>query len=250
MTRETKIGLLTGLGVIVLIGVLLSEYLGGGARPTVEEQAAMADKGASYRAAAVTPVGVPTVDARGIPAPGMEGGGETNYTVIAGQERPAPTNDRSSGPVVGQPVVPQPMARMPDAVAAGRGSPGGPTTDLTDPVTGRPLESAVYVAVDPSREGTPALRTAAGLPSGEMYAIVPGDNLTKIARKFYKSAGKADIQRIIAANPSLLKDEKTPLIVGKKLLLPGAAPAVAAPARGQGAWCQGRRRRRGGRGTW
>ena len=29
MTREAKIGLLTGLGVIVLIGVLLSEYLGG-----------------------------------------------------------------------------------------------------------------------------------------------------------------------------------------------------------------------------
>ena len=29
MTREAKIGMLTGLGVIVLIGVLLSEYLGG-----------------------------------------------------------------------------------------------------------------------------------------------------------------------------------------------------------------------------
>ena len=28
MTREAKIGMLTGLGVIVLIGVLLSEYLG------------------------------------------------------------------------------------------------------------------------------------------------------------------------------------------------------------------------------
>ena len=29
MTREAKIGLLTGLAVIVLIGILLSEYLGG-----------------------------------------------------------------------------------------------------------------------------------------------------------------------------------------------------------------------------
>ena len=28
MTREAKIGMLTGLGVIVLIGVLLSNYLG------------------------------------------------------------------------------------------------------------------------------------------------------------------------------------------------------------------------------
>ena len=34
MTREAKIGMLTGLGVIVLIGVLLSEYLGGGSHTT------------------------------------------------------------------------------------------------------------------------------------------------------------------------------------------------------------------------
>ena len=72
MTREAKIGMLTGLGVIVLIGVLLSEYLGErNTGPTVAAGAtgnmAPLPFGAGYRDQIITPVGVPAIAPAGGP---------------------------------------------------------------------------------------------------------------------------------------------------------------------------------------
>ena len=75
MTREAKIGMLTGLGVIVLIGVLLSEYLGDGRGPTTAmastsggptrpQQMAPLPIGSAYRQQVMDPVGVPSMARR------------------------------------------------------------------------------------------------------------------------------------------------------------------------------------------
>ena len=64
--------------------------------------------------------------------------------------------------------------------------------------------------------------------------IAAGDTLAKIAYKFYHSSKGEAVGRIVAANPKVLKDEKTMLVAGKKLMIPNApvvakaAPAVAA----------------------
>jgi nucleoid-associated protein YgaU len=61
--------------------------------------------------------------------------------------------------------------------------------------------------------------------------ISPRDTLTIIAKKFYKSATKADLARIVAANKGMLKDETTPLVVGKKLTItdvPAGKPTMPA----------------------
>ena len=60
MTREAKIGMLTGLGVIILIGVLLSNYLGNGNGMLAgTTRMAPLPAGASYREQVMHPMGVP-----------------------------------------------------------------------------------------------------------------------------------------------------------------------------------------------
>ena len=60
------------------------------------------------------------------------------------------------------------------------------------------------------------------------YKVKPGDTLAKIAKKFYGSSKNSDIARIVKANPAILKDATTPLVVSKKLTIPGVK-AVPAP---------------------
>ena len=65
MTKEAKVGMLTGLGVIVVIGVLLSEYLGtppGGAPSSVATgKMAPLPIGAAKRTQLLEEVGVPAM---------------------------------------------------------------------------------------------------------------------------------------------------------------------------------------------
>ena len=66
---------------------------------------------------------------------------------------------------------------------------------------------------------------------GQEYVIAPGDTLGKIATKFYKTSKGEAVERIVAANPKVLKDSKAMLIAGKKLIIPtvAAAAKVAPP---------------------
>jgi LysM repeat protein len=68
--------------------------------------------------------------------------------------------------------------------------------------------------------------TAAKQPAGDTYVIAPGDNLAKIAKKFYNSTKNSDVQRIVAANPGVIKDADATLIVGKKIVIPKIAKAA------------------------
>jgi LysM repeat protein len=223
MTREAKIGMLTGLGVIVLIGVLLSSYLGdkpgtpgavasSGNGPTGQ----MADLGIgeSYRQQVMQPVGVPAMASQGVRTVTLPGGGEI-ASPVDGSDRSMPPAafavESSQVPVPVAAVKPVPAGPAVASVAADRGD---------DPPTISLAQSAT-VQVKATEAPKPTS------PTEVTYIVASGDSLGKIAKKFYNSSKTSDVQRIVAANPGSLKDASTMLVVGKKLTIPGVVPAAA-----------------------
>jgi nucleoid-associated protein YgaU len=85
----------------------------------------------------------------------------------------------------------------------------------------------VISVADPVRDAAaaPDKPAAAKVVMEKTYVIVAGDNLAKIAKKFYGTMKESDVKRIVAANPTVLKDEKANLIVGKKLVIPDVQQA-------------------------
>ncbi len=245
MTREAKIGMLTGLGVILLIGVLLSDYLGGAARgmsPT--GRMATLPLGAAYRQEVTEPVGVPgtmrpegTVAEVGtVTSVAAVPAGRPTMPEVAGGSGPVVAGDMNgNGPTVGAAVSPVPAGDVRMDAPLNTGS--LPTLQLADANGG---EQAVYVAgqAKPASNGAQALKVdgkASDSVKGQEYVILPGDTLGKIATKFYKTSKGDVVARIVAANPAMLKNDKTMLVAGKKLMIPNApvvakATVAAAPA--------------------
>lgn len=245
MTRETKIGLLTGLGVIILIGVLLSQYLGG--PETAPRVANLSSLGDTYRQRQLQPVAVdPAVKpAEGTLLAGVDSG--TAGTAVDPLIARLPTREGALGaapadnpmvasptlpPLIAEPVSPQPAGPLVTGPAAGNA--GLPPVQLGQVAAGNGLERAIYVPADPSNPGAATPGPVAGpvgnVPTGTFYTVAKGDTLTAIAKRFYKSATKANFDRIVAANPAQLKDTRTQLVVGKKLLIPDAPrPVASAP---------------------
>src|SRR5262249_20896147 len=95
-----------------------------------------------------------------------------------------------------------------------------PTFEMTDRLYDASLK-------DQKATAAPAAQAA---PASVTYTVVAGDNLAKIAKKFYNSSKNSDIARIVKANPTQLKGGGTPLMVSKKLVIPGVAPAAMTPA--------------------
>jgi LysM repeat protein len=249
MTREAKIGMLTGLFVIVLIGVLLSEYISG--NPAANNRmAALPQFGDSYRRQALDPVGVPgaaRADTAGILPKAYATDREGNRLAASTPGMPVLVSDPGmAGSAAPAPAPLQPVQPVPAGpVMLEAGKPSIPVIETVDGAKGQP---AIYVAVGDTPPAVGGLvgpgaalvvdksgtvkAVAKAAPKGEEYTIVKGDTLQKIAKKVYKSSGKEDLHRIIAANPASLKDESSTLMIGKKLLIP-AAPLAATPARSE-----------------
>ena len=253
MTREAKIGMLTGLGVIVLIGVLLSEYLGGGPHGGgamgmgATGRMSALPMGAAYRQEIMQPVGVPSLvrtDGASV-APGAGAAtpavsavvpagstGQTAFgaTDVGGARLDAPV---ASGPAIQQAVTAVPAGTVAMDVPAQQ--PVIPTMQMpagvqTVYVAGQqPVVGQVRGTMTVDGPVTPVAEAqqAPAKPAGQEYVIAAGDNLAKIAKKFYKSSKNSDIARIVAANPGMLKDEKSMLLAGKKLMIPTVVTAVA-----------------------
>ncbi len=243
MTREAKIGMLTGLFVIVLIGVLLSEYLGGASGST--RMAGLTQLGDNYRKHTMDPVGIPGMARAGETADmprafAAQRDGTTNAGVpvmpVAGDPGMGQVATRPAESYAIQPLQPQPAG----PVLVDPSKPTIPLLETADSGKGTPT---VYVAVGdqppagqlvgpgaaltPDKTGT--VKTVVKEPiKGQEYTIAKGDTLNKIARKYYKSDKPEDRKRIIAANPGTLKDESTMLVIGKKLLIPDLPKAVVA----------------------
>jgi nucleoid-associated protein YgaU len=257
MTREAKIGLLTGLGVIVLIGVLLSEYLGGpgGATSASTNRMASLPIAQSYRDQQLKPIGVPGMAARAestevavapaldpvaaapaapsiqvIPAaPLMNQIGALPRAMAS--DAPATSAEVDATPLPNAPVVAPAITPINDGpvlahVTGANNLPSGvPMFQLQDtqPVS---LSSGSATTNSPN-----AAKAAATPVAGQEYVIASGDTLTKIAKKFYNSSKPDDCQRIVAANSSYLKSTSTMLMVGKKLTIPNVPGTVAASLR-------------------
>lgn len=241
MNRETKIGLLTGLGVIILIGVLLSQYLGG--PDTSPRSANLTSLGDTYRQHQLQPVAAdPAIKPEGTMLAGVDNSGLGRATPNAGGADPLiarlPTRDGPATvpptannpitmpPLISEPVAPQPMGPV---VAAPNSDPTAiPPVQINPGAGNNGLARAIYVPADPN---TPApvvpADPLAAMPTGTFYTVAKGDSLSAIAQRFYKSASKANFSRIVAANPKVLKNEKTGLQVGMKLLIPDAPKTVA-----------------------
>ncbi|HEY4330645.1 MAG TPA: LysM peptidoglycan-binding domain-containing protein [Phycisphaerae bacterium] len=217
MTREAKIGMLTGLGVIVVIGVLLSQYLGeqnGSSAGVNGATGRMAELpvGSAYREQVMSPMGVPPVAPVGRTVQ-LAGGGAI-ATPIGNNMPPslyaADATDGSQQPEgtssMNGPVAPTVGPMVADA----RGAAGGPPT-----ITVHDLVAVKARPADPA-------------PAAVTYTIVTGDNLAKIAKKFYGSSKNSDVQRIVAANAGMLKDASSMLVAGKKLTIPGVTPPTPA----------------------
>lgn len=256
MTRETKIGLLVGLAFIIVIGILLSDHLTSSTEPPAAE---IAQAGKSIRSSVSTPVGQPqqppvtviqpptTVPPQNVPTandlspkpqpvtmvqitpPAAQQQGEP--VVVAHQEPPAappfiPTGNPGDAP-------PQPRQQPTDNAVADAPLTPAPANFApprqNDPMLARLSSEAARFgeAVVPVGAAGTQAPTTTPPATGTRYKAEPGDTLSRIAAKFYGSAAKANLDAIVAANPSL-KDNPNLIIEGRTYTIP-AAPAAAAP---------------------
>jgi nucleoid-associated protein YgaU len=252
MARETKVGLLVGIGFIVCFAVILSNRSG------------FRDLHSSlpYAASAAGTVHAPAQTAtlpeqrvrdyvhRTVRAPraaslegetgrssrpgqgGSEGGEPLHRTRESAASplddepglRPIGVADDAGTPIAGPNRV---LARQP-APAARATVDDEPGEDYDNGTLTPPLKP--IVAGGATRSATSALRAeAAPSPAGRTYVVQPGDTLSKIAKQFYGHCGPKTLQAIQAANPERLANPDV-VQTGQTLILPGlaeSAPAVA-----------------------
>ena len=222
MTREAKIGMLTGLGVILLIGVLLSNYLGTGSGPGPAARMASLPIGGGYRQQMMQPVVAPGM----LPVAPSNGSGAAvtfamdNETGSAMVPTAYASNTAESVPASGPT-----MSRAVTPIAAGPAPVGEPAAGSLPTIA--LVDVHVPAATLAGADAVPKAVKAA--TANTTYLIASGDTLMKIARKFYGSeATTSDVQRIVAANPSALKDANTMLVIGKKLVIANV-PVASVP---------------------
>jgi len=232
MNREAKIGMLTGLAVILFVGVLLSNYF---EHNNADRAAPMADVKESFRHNALATVGVPGVDGGISVGPTLAGAGGQMGTMRTMAAFAAGTGDKtdnekptelSTAVTVGEAVKAEAVGNIP--TPGNNGLDGGLGNKLAGgnlASNGTGLQTALYVPNDPTKVQTGSSKPVE--PAGTVYIIAKNDNLKLIAKRNYRSATNADVARIIAANPKELKDDvKSLLIVGHKLIIP-PLPVVA-----------------------
>lgn len=200
MSRDTRIGMVTGLAIIVLIGALLSMYLDR-AQSSVQP-AALAALGSSFRDSLINP---PTST---VPPPTP-----ATAPVIA---RYAPAAQPAN--MGGNSAAPATMA-MENVYKSSMNT--MPTPPDNAPIGFAPVGNLAPLA-NPARTQIPAsgVRT---------YTVKQGDSLTHIAWLCYHDGGPLAVRRIIQANAATLKSIHSTLHIGQKLTIPPASgPATAA----------------------
>jgi len=253
MTRETKIGLLVGLAFIIVIGILLSDQLMRSTEPPPAPLAGAADTvrkatltpasnqpGIVTRAATVTPAEVlpentvpvrEEVVARPPPVTFVEirpGNGGTAI-VVPGQA-PQPEGRGSAGQVnaipsgVGNEIASRPQTNNDVSRARTLADAAAAVGETLVGLDGQPIRGTAGQNVLAGQN----VRTppAAGVAM-KQYKAENGDNLSKLAIKFFGSNSKAARDAILAANPSLAANPNQ-ILIGQTYNIPiiegGAAP--------------------------
>lgn len=231
MTQGTKIGLLVSLAFLIVVFVLLSDH---------------AVSSNDVRPAAVT-VAAPTV-AQGLTVPGAAEADATPAalrveaniapaeqvpTVLEMAQQPSLTGsakvDVGPGPV--RPVEMSATNHVPTDMRVSTPVEISPGASVM--VLGKlPEEVRSEVVPVAAISASPAMMSVVEQPAPARkqheYKAMPGDTVSRIARKYYGSDSKPNCTLIIAANPSL-KANPNKIVVGKTYVVPmKEGPATAA----------------------
>jgi len=214
MTRETKIGLLVGMGFIVLFGIILSEA-GSRRRAMITPQ--YAATGTIDRLAPRADIAVLAQDSSGIfPEASQAPGATAERTVLAGQ----PARDTSAARQLAANLPRRPPAEsavehvLPPASETVAVQEADPPTEQTDTTPTEPV--------------IPPAQPASAISS--VYVVRKNDNLTKIARTVLGTASPEAVQAIYEANRDELKSIHQ-LRVGQQLQIPNSLDSPAHPRR-------------------
>ncbi|MBN1943167.1 MAG: LysM peptidoglycan-binding domain-containing protein [Phycisphaerae bacterium] len=208
MTKETRVGLLVGLVIVIVFGMILTEFKGAGApldpiavQPVIETD--------YYQAAEPSQPAM----AFGL---SPDQAGQAIHLASADEPAPTPANEPvrirvlPRAPVETHQPVAAVLRRNPDEESVEP----SPSPDAPQPVR---LEQPVELA---QRE-TPAL------PVARTYRVEPGDTLTRIAAKLY-GPDKAHLYKdIYQANRDRLSDASS-VYVGQELVIPGISAVGSA----------------------
>jgi nucleoid-associated protein YgaU len=206
MTRETRIGLLVGLGFIVMFGLVLTELTGTGKPaslpPVLKDTAtelAMTTPLEDVSPAVVNPLDSPPRLGRPIESPTPSTG---TPLMASTPQTPAPAS-----------VLPPPRPE-PEVVAVIH------RTGESPPIaSAQPAGSAIgSPKVTPATDVSPLTLAAEAAPA-RTYTVQPKDSLIKIAGKIYGPDRQDDYKRILEANKDKIKHPSL-LAVGQELVIP------------------------------
>ncbi len=238
MTRETKIGLLVGLAFIIVIGILLSDHLTSSIEPPA---ARLEIAGANARMSVASP-NVASAGTVAAPLP-------MNVTPM----QPVPTvNDLTPrqpagvAPVVHIGPAPQNTVQVPN-VSVSANVPNNSTPVVTRTPENPTENTATLPLSEAARVGGEELVPAGNPPAAapvvpaaavKQYKAEPGDNLSRMALKFYGVNNRQNRELIAKANKDLATNPDR-IIVGRTYIIPTAdgsatphpaiAPIGAAP---------------------
>ena len=226
MNRETKIGLVTGVTLIVLIGAMLSSYLSAPNHKVGD--LSLIGQGSQLRNQISNPVGIAQV-----PVPQAQQPVAVAAAPVVKPVAPAfvqaatqynqitqlPYGSSSSGsrpvaptvPTVNPEVIPMVVAQVPAQTAVHPALPGNGNSTFAGPVQALATTGA---------GNSPSTQTAT-------YTVRPGDTLGQIAWHFYHDSGPLAVRRIINANHGKLGSASAMLRVGETLTIPSASEQSA-----------------------
>ena len=197
MNRETKFGLITGLLLIVAIGMLISRYLSSRATPTIQTPA-LRSLGGNFRRQIISPAGTAVIPT----ALQSNSNGPNTTTAPSALAEELPTASQfHAGTAL--------SATQPSVVVGTLGH-----ASASVPATGTPVAAVTNVST-PIPNVNPRTST--------QYTVKAGDTLWHIAHKFYHQAGPAQLARIIHANPGKLSSTKSMLQIGETLTIPATS---------------------------
>lgn len=244
MTRETKVGLLVGMGVILLIGIIVSDHLSMSQKPNpvdITDYGPMAQNSLNANGTGLQQLIVSNSSARSVPAsasalptpeqlsqqpaaplPGPLVSNPVAPAPAPASLIPAPAVEASVPPA----AVPTPVGRQVDSVFAMAPAPAPAPAATPEPVStssqsGSSLGSVTrelsQVALSRS-EAVPARPTAGPQPS--VHYVQRGETLYAIANRYY---GNGDLWPVIRqANPGAVKSDNS-VNLGVRLVIPNKA---------------------------
>ncbi len=200
MTRETKVGLLVGMGVILLVGIIVTDHLSlrspdEGLSPLMQSHGA----------------GVRTMD---VP-PGFDNGAQ--WTDVPGEWGPVGNPE----PVDSNPV---PASMEPAMIGQPPAGPEGEVAAIFGPPSGEPLDTSVLTVGDNPR---PELfGSQQPQPVQTVHYVKKNDTPWKLAQQYYGDGTKYPL--IVDANPGKIRNG-TMMREGVQLVIP-SVPESAAPS--------------------